>query len=77
MRFAGPDSKYIMMWRGAWRPVMNLFDHNSAPTTDALRAAKVVLFVNPDHWVATLVNPGDLILRPGRDPNETDWEYID
>lgn len=72
----GPDSKYMMQWGGAWRPVVNMFDYSNAPTTLALRAAKAVLYVSDTCWIVCLVSPGDIVERPDRDPSEREWEYI-
>lgn len=77
MRIEGPDTRYMMQWKGAWRPVTNMFDHQSDPTTLAMRAAKAVLYIEPGHWVACLVSPGEIVERDDRDPNLRDWEYID
>ena len=77
MKELGPDSRYIMLWRGAWRPVMNILDANNIERTDARYVAKAVLWVEHGYWVATLAGPADLIERPNRDPNEREWETID
>jgi hypothetical protein len=71
------DSKYLMWWGGDWRAVTNMFDHANRPTTCAMRAAKVVLFISEDNWAATAVTPGDLVERGGRDPNARDWDFVD
>lgn len=71
------DSKYKMMWRSEWRPVVEMYDGNNIPTTLALRAVKAVLFVTPTYWVSTYVHPGEIVARFNRDPNAVDWEYID
>lgn len=77
MRALGPDSKYMMQWMGVWRPVMNMFDHRNVPTTLALRACKAVLYVSEDYWVATRCDPGEIVERPGRSPNDREWEPLD
>lgn len=77
MKVEGPDSKYVMMWRGAWRPVVNMIDHVGADTTLVNRATRVVLYVRQDYWVAAVVNPGDLVQRTDRNPSARVWEYID
>lgn len=78
MRIVGPDTKYMMQWQGAWRPVTNLFDGRGVETTFASRATAAVLFLTLDYWVTCLiVNPGDLVERGDRDPNARTWDYID
>jgi len=77
MRVPGPDSRYIMLWHGAWRPVMNIFDAGNIERTDARYAAKAVLWIDPGYWVATLASPADLIERSNRDPAEREWEILD
>jgi hypothetical protein len=69
----GPDTRYMMMWGGEWRPVTNMFTADGNLTDSVLRAAKAVLFVEDGDWVATLVSPGDLIARQDRDPEAREW----
>jgi hypothetical protein len=66
----------MMQWRGAWRPVTNMWDQNNIPTTMAVRAVKVVLFLTKGEWVACAVAPGEVVERFDRDPNARVWEYI-
>ena len=73
---AGPDTKYMMIWCGKWRAVVYMYDAQNGPTTLVLRAAKVVLYVTEDYWIATYVNPGEIIERLDRDPKRRDWEMI-
>lgn len=76
----GPDTKYKMLWRGEWRAVTHMLDHHNTPTTLAVRAAKVVLYVGDygrSGWTACSVTPGDLIERTDRNPNAREWDYID
>lgn len=76
---AGPDTKYMMMWCGKWRPVVQMMDGQNAPTTLALRASKVVLWCNelPDNgWVAVAVSSGEIVERFDRDPKLRDWEPL-
>lgn len=77
MKLVGPDTKYMMQWMGAWRPVTNLFDQHRIETTLALRASIAVIFIAPGAWVTTLVTPGDLVERVDRDPKLREWDYID
>lgn len=72
-----PDTKYQLFWRGAWRPVVSMFDANNVPTTLALRCAKAVLFVALDYWVAVSTSPGDIVERDDRDPVKRRWETVD
>lgn len=76
MVLSGPDSKYMMQFLGEWRAVTNMFDAANNDTTNALRAAKAVLFVSKDQWVAIAVNPGDIVERFDRDPDARTWESI-
>lgn len=71
---AGPDTKYMMQWRGEWRGVVNMWDFHNVPTTLAMRAVKAVLYVSPSYWVATLVNPGEIVERYDRDPKQRQWD---
>ncbi len=73
---AGPDTRYMMQWRGKWRPVVNMFDAQNVPTTLAMRCVKAVLFVSFDYWVATLVAPGEIVERYNRDPRAQRWDMI-
>lgn len=70
----GPDTKYMMQWGGKWRAVSNMFDASNMPTTLGLRAAKVVLYIGPDHWIATTVFTGEIIERTDRDPGARHWD---
>lgn len=63
-----------MFWGGAWRPVTNMFDTSNAPTRIKDRAAKAVLFVDFDHWVAVVVAPGDIHEEPGYKTKR--WEML-
>ena len=72
----GPDSKYAMQWDGEWRAVVNMFDHMNVPTTLALHAAKAVLYISPDEWVACGVTPGDIVERFDRDPKLRVWDHL-
>jgi hypothetical protein len=74
---AGPDTRYQMLWHGAWRPVVNMLDTNNVPTTLTIRCAKAVLFVGLDYWVAVAVSPGDIVERFDRDPKRRRWETVD
>lgn len=76
MRLTGPDTKYMMMWKGAWRPVVNMFDGQKEETTNPVRATSAVLFAETC-WVACVVSPGEIVERMDRDPNLRQWEYID
>lgn len=76
-RLPGPDTRYMMLWKGEWRPVVNMFDASNRQIEDALRVVKAVLYVRPAHWVATLAAPGEIIERTDRDPNARQWEYVD
>lgn len=71
----GPDTKYRMMWGGAWRAVTNMLTHDNHYTNNPSRAAKAVLFVDGD-WLATLVSPGDILERDDRDPDDRQWTPI-
>lgn len=77
MKALGPDSRYIMLYMGAWRPVTNIFDAGGIERIDARYVAKVVLWIDDDCWVATLAGPADLIERDSRDPSEREWDMID
>lgn len=77
MKLDGPDTRYMMMWKGAWRPVTNMFDQRKVETNIAATAVIAVLFVKPDYWVTTVVNSADLIERVDRDPKVRVWDYID
>lgn len=74
-----PDTKYQMMWRGKWRPVLAMFDANNVPTTLAQRAAKVALWwTDAQGWVAVVVShPGEIVERFDRDPNLRVWDDLD
>jgi hypothetical protein len=72
-----PDTKYQILWRGEWRPVVHMYDAHNQPTTLVLRAAKAVLWVTDTYWVATYVNPGEITERFDRDPKLRVWEYVD
>jgi hypothetical protein len=72
----GPDTKYMMQWKGEWRPVTNMFDHGKMPTTMAMRAATAVLYISDDIWVACTVSPGEIVERPDRDPKLRIWEPL-
>lgn len=75
----GPDSKYMMLWCGKWRPVIRMLDHQNLPTTLALRATKAVLWCNepPDNgYVPVLVSPGEIVERFDRDPNAMRWDVL-
>lgn len=73
----GPDSKYMMFWRGEWRAVMNILDASNHFTTNPLRASKAVVYVEPGVWGATLAGPADLIERDDRRTSDREWEMID
>ena len=72
----GPDTKYMMLWCGKWRAVVYMYDAQNTPTTLALRAAKVVLYVTENYWIATYANRGEVIERFDRDPKKRQWEMI-
>jgi hypothetical protein len=72
----GPDSKYMMQWAGEWHAVVDMFDHRNVPTTLALHAAKAVLYISPDEWVAVAVVPGEIVERSDRDPRLRTWESL-
>lgn len=59
----GPDSRYMMMWAGEWRAVTHMLTSANKDTDNVLRAVKAVLFIDEDTWVATVVQPGDIIER--------------
>lgn len=67
-----PNTKYRMMWKGQWRPVTNMFAGRRMPTTSALRATSVVLYIAPDEWWATTVEPGEVVINPDYVPDK--WE---
>jgi hypothetical protein len=71
-----PDSKYMMQWQGEWRAVTNMFDHMNVPTTLSIRAAKAVLYVNDDCWIAVSVSPGEIVERFDRDPKLRSWDPL-
>jgi hypothetical protein len=76
---AGPDTKYMMIWCGKWRPVVCMWTAQNVPTTLALHAAKAVIWCKePPHneWVAVAVNPGEVIERFDRDPERRKWDTI-
>lgn len=68
-----PDTKYRMMWGGAWRPVTYMIGQGKDQTHNVLHATRAVLFVSEDTWIATTVNPGDIIERFDRDPDARNW----
>jgi hypothetical protein len=72
----GPDTKYMMQWGGEWRAVTHMLDVNNMPTTLAMRAAKVVLFVSESEWIATAVYPGEIVERTDREPGRRPWDYV-
>lgn len=77
MKIVGPDTRYMMQWRGEWHAVTNMLDSNRKETHDLMRAAIAVLFVEPNYWVTTLVSPGDVVERHDRDPLRREWDWID
>ena len=78
MTLDGPDTRYMMFWRGAWRPVVHMLAANNAQTFNVMQAGKAVLYVAEAFgWVAVSINPGDLIERVDRDPARREWAYID
>ena len=63
-----------MMWKGEWRPVLNMIDASNTPTTLPVRAAKAVLYVAHRHLVAVPVGPADIL--ENADYRTSAWETI-
>lgn len=77
MTVIGPDTKYMMLWDGEWRAVVNMFDHTKRETFEPMRAVAVVLALPDGEWAATLATPGELIERVDRDPKRRGWIFVD
>ena len=77
-RVIGPDTKYMLQWKGEWRPVLGMLMMDGTPTTLAMRAYKAVLYIEgADYMVRTAVSPGEIMERYDRDPEKREWDYID
>lgn len=70
------NSKYVMLWGGAWRSVANMWDGSKEPTTSPFRATAAVLYISEDEWVAVPVTPGDIVAREGRRASGRQWELV-
>lgn len=74
----GFDSKYKMMFMGAWRPVYALYDQRGTATTLAIRATRAVLYMGEgEGFAATVCSCAELFERDDRDPDQRHWDYID
>ncbi len=76
-KIVGPDTRYMMQWRGEWRPVIAMADRQGTPTTLVIQAAIALLYLNPTQRASCHVNVGDIVERFDRDPDVRPWEYID
>jgi hypothetical protein len=76
----GPDTRYMMQWCGKWRPVLNMIDANSVPTTLVLRATRAVLWCDDpptaNGWVAVVCHPGEIAERFDRDLKKRQWDAL-
>lgn len=57
------EARHKMIWGGQWRPVTYMADRENRETHDPFHAAKAVLYIGPEQWVATLVSPGEVMKR--------------
>lgn len=73
-----PKAKYRMLWGGAWRPVLSMFDSSNTPTTSPGRAVKAVLFAwtssGEGQMVVASCGPADIMTTP--DHRTTEWEEV-
>jgi hypothetical protein len=70
------DARFKMIWGGAWRPVTYMRDRVGHETNDRFQAAVAVLYVAVDHWVSTLVSPGEIVKRDIA-PAARKWDAVD
>lgn len=69
------NARHKMIWGGQWRFVTYMRDRANNETDDRFQAVAAVLYIDPDHWVTTLVSPGEIVKRDEA-PASRQWETV-
>lgn len=70
------DARFKMLWGGQWRPVTYMRDRGGQETNDRFQAVAAVLYIDEDHWISTLVSPGEVV-KCDIAPAARQWEAVD
>jgi hypothetical protein len=70
-----PKTKYRVLYRGEWRPVITMLDAQHTLTTQPMRAVTVVLFI--DHGRRAIVAVGPAEVMENTDYRTSAWESIE
>lgn len=74
----GPDTKFKIMHRGEWRPVLHMVAANGLPTPNPLQVAAVVVWMEDgEREVVRDINASDIIAREDRHRQESRWYQIE